>query len=149
MYFTFFGLTILTLYAILNITKKFERQFDYEDKRIYLEAILMLKNKNGSVRSIDIANYLNFTKPSVSVAMKSFREEGYITVDADGGILLTEKGLAIAEKMFERHQIIAKALMALGVDEETAYEDSCKIEHDISSLSFEKIKEHLTKHNIF
>ena len=81
--------------------------------------------------------------------MKSFREEGYITVDADGGILLTEKGLAIAEKMFERHQIIAKALMALGVDEETAYEDSCKIEHDISSLSFEKIKEHLTKHNIF
>ena len=62
--------------------------------------------------------------------------------------MLTEKGLAIAEKMFERHQIIAKALMALGVDEETAYEDSCKIEHDISSLSFEKIKEHLTKHDI-
>ncbi|MFR8974650.1 metal-dependent transcriptional regulator [Congzhengia sp.] len=120
-----------------------------ESAENYLEAILMLKNKNGSVRSIDIANYLNFTKPSVSVAMKSFREEGYITVDADGGILLTEKGLAIAEKMFERHQIIAKALMALGVDEETAYEDSCKIEHDISSLSFEKIKEHLTKHNIF
>lgn len=120
-----------------------------ESAENYLEAILMLKNKNGSVRSIDIANYLNFTKPSVSVAMKSFRKEGYITVDADGGILLTEKGLAIAEKMFERHQIIAKALMALGVDEETAYEDSCKIEHDISSLSFEKIKEHLTKHNIF
>ncbi len=120
-----------------------------ESAENYLEAILMLKNKNGSVRSIDIANYLNFTKPSVSVAMKSFRKEGYITVDADGGILLTEKGLAIAEKMFERHQIIAKALMALGVDEKTAYEDSCKIEHDISSLSFEKIKEHLTKHNIF
>ena len=119
-----------------------------ESAENYLEAILMLKNKNGSVRSIDIANYLNFTKPSVSVAMKSFRKEGYITVDADGG-MLTEKGLAIAEKMFERHQIIAKALMALGVDEETAYEDSCKIEHDISSLSFEKIKEHLTKHNIF
>lgn len=119
-----------------------------ESAENYLEAILILKNKNGYVRSIDIANYLNFTKPSVSVAMKAFREEGYIVVDADGIISLTEKGLEIAEKMFERHQIIAKALMSLGVDEKNAYEDSCKIEHDISTVSFEKIKEHLMRHKI-
>lgn len=119
-----------------------------ESAENYLEAILMLKNQKGYVRSIDIANHLGFTKPSVSVAMKSFREEGYIKVDDDGSITLTEKGMAIAEKMYERHQIVAKALMALGVDEKTAFEDSCKIEHDISSITFEKIKEHLAKHNI-
>lgn len=119
-----------------------------ESAENYLEAILAIKRKNGSVRSIDIANHLNVSKPSVSVAMKAFREEGYIHVDAGGDITLTEKGTAIAEKIFERHHIIAKALMALGVDEETAYEDSCKIEHDISNQSFEKIKEHLMRHNI-
>ena len=119
-----------------------------ESAENYLEAILMLKNKNGYVRSIDISNHLSFTKPSVSVAMKSFREEGYITVDSDGGISLTKKGLAVAEQVYERHQIIAKALIALGVDEQIAYEDSCKIEHDISNASFEKIKEHLNRHNI-
>lgn len=119
-----------------------------ESAENYLEAILMLKNKNGHVRSIDIANQLSFTKPSVSVAMKAFREEGYITVENDGSISLTKKGLEIAERVYERHQIIAKALIALGVDEETAYEDSCKIEHDISDISFEKIKEHLKRYNI-
>lgn len=89
-----------------------------------------------------------FPSPSVSVAMRSFREEGYITVDEDGGLSLTEKGMAVAEKVYERHQIIAKALMALGVDEDTAYQDSCKIEHDISEDTFEKIKSHLKKHRI-
>ena len=118
-----------------------------ESAENYLEAILMLKNKNGHVRSIDIANQLRFTKPSVSVAMKAFREEGYITVETDGTISLTKKGLEIAERIYERHQIIAKALIALGVDEETAYEDSCKMEHDISDISFEKIKEHLKRYN--
>ena len=77
--------------------------------------------------------------------MKNFREDGYINMNHDGSIILTAKGQVIAERMYERHQIIAKALMALGVDEATAYEDSCKIEHDISDLSFEKIKEHLEK----
>lgn len=96
---------------------------------------------------MDIAHELSFTKPSVSVAMKSFREEGYITVDETGGISLTEKGLAIAQRVYERHQVIARALMVLGVDEKTAYEDSCKIEHDISNQSFEKIKEHLVKNH--
>lgn len=117
-----------------------------ESAENYLEAILMIKNEKGSVRSIDVANRLNFTKPSVSVAMKNFREDGYITVDSSGGITLTDKGLEIADRIYERHQIIAKALIALGVDEKTAYEDSCKIEHDISDTSFEKIKEHLAVH---
>ena len=118
-----------------------------ESAENYLEAILMIKKEKGYVRSIDIANKLNFTKPSVSVAMKNFREEGYITVDVDGGITLTEKGLTIAENMYERHQIIAKALMSLGVDEETAYTDSCKIEHDISDQTFNAIKNHMKLHN--
>ena len=100
----------------------------------------MLTRKKGHVRSIDVANELNFTKPSVSIAMKNFREDGYITIADDGGIILTDKGLAVAERVFERHQVIASALMALGVDEKTAYEDSCKIEHDISQQSFEKLK---------
>ena len=116
-----------------------------ESAENYLETIYMLKKKNGYVRSIDIANDLGFSKASVSVAMKSFREDGYINVDANGNISLTEKGVEIAEKMYERHLVIAKALMKLGVSEETAYEDSCKIEHHISSESFNKIKEYFEK----
>lgn len=119
-----------------------------ESAENYLEAILMIKKEKGNVRSIDVANHLNFTKPSVSVAMKSFREEGYVTMDNDGSINLTQKGMEIAEKVYERHEVIAKALIALGIDEEIAYEDSCKIEHDISQQTFDKIKEHLKKHNI-
>ena len=118
-----------------------------ESAENYLESILIIKNKKGTVRSIDIATELGFSKASVSVAMKNFREEGYITIDKNGAILLTEKGLEIAERMYERHQIIAKALIALGVDEKTAYEDSCKIEHDISEQTFEKIKMHYIKKN--
>ena len=93
-----------------------------------------------------VAHHLNFTKPSVSVAMKSFREEGYVTVDTDGNITLTDKGMEIAQKIYERHQVIAKALIALGVDEETAYDDSCKIEHDLSDITFQKIKEYFLSH---
>lgn len=116
-----------------------------ESAENYLEAILMIKRKKGFVRSIDVANELGFSKPSVSVAMKNFREEGYIIIDSDGNISLTKKGMQIAECVFERHNIIARALIALGVDEETAFEDSCKIEHDISQQSFERIKEFLDK----
>lgn len=119
-----------------------------ESAENYLETILVLKKKNGLVRSIDVATHLGFSKPSVSVAMKAFREEGYITVEASGAIELTEKGLYIAEEMFERHNTIARALMAIGVDEETAFDDSCKIEHHISKQSFEKIKEYLINKNI-
>lgn len=117
-----------------------------ESAENYLETILMLHKKHETVHGIDIANHLGFTKPSVSVAMKSFREEGYITVDGEGNISLTEKGMKIAEKVYERHQVIADALMALGVDEETAYNDSCKIEHDISDVTFRKIKKYFTEH---
>ena len=116
-----------------------------ESAENYLEAILMIKKQKGYVRSIDIAHELKITKPSVSVAMKHFREEEYITIDKDGGILLTQKGREIAESVYERHQVIAKVLMTIGVDEETAYEDSCKIEHDISKQKFEKLKEYLDK----
>lgn len=111
-----------------------------ESAENYLEAILMLKKKNGYVRSIDIAHELNFSKASVSVAMKNLREEGYVTTDSDGGLVLTEKGLKIAESVYDRHDLIAEALIALGVSEKTAYEDSCKIEHCLSQESFEKIK---------
>lgn len=118
-----------------------------ESAENYLETILMLTKQKKYVRSIDVANELGFSKASVSVAMKAFREEGYITIDEDGGISLTQKGLLIAEKMYERHTIIARALIALGVSEDVAYIDSCKIEHDISEESFEKIKEFMEKHH--
>lgn len=116
-----------------------------ESAENYLETILILKNKLGMVRSIDIANYLNFSKPSISTAMKSFRENGYITVDDKGFITLTEKGLKIAEKIYERHTILSKCLMDLGVQEKTAKEDACRIEHVISQETFEKIKEYCKK----
>lgn len=116
-----------------------------ESAENYLETIYLLRNKNGNVRSIDIAHELNFSKPSVSVAMKNFREEGYIFVDDLGNITLTEKGEEIAKRMYERHNLIAKALIAIGVSEETAYIDSCKIEHYLSNETFEKIKEYFSK----
>lgn len=116
-----------------------------ESAENYLEAILVLKNKKGNVRSIDVAHELMVSKPSVSVAMKNFREEGYVVVDADGSLSLTDKGLAVAERVYERHQIITKALLAIGVDEITAKDDACKIEHDISDATFEKIKNYIEK----
>ena len=112
-----------------------------ESAENYLETILVLSQKNAAVRSIDIANEMNFTKASISIAMKRLREDGYINMDDDRMITLTQKGKDIASMVYERHQIIAKILIALGVDESTAYEDSCKIEHDLSQKSFEKIKE--------
>lgn len=115
-----------------------------ESAENYLEAILVLKNKKGNVRSIDVAHELMVTKPSVSVAMKRLREDGFITVE-NGDISFTDTGLKAAERIFERHQIITKALMALGVDEITAKDDACRIEHDISDITFEKIKVHIEK----
>ena len=114
-----------------------------ESAENYLETILMLTNRNSFVRSIDIASELAVTKPSVSIAMKAFREEGYIEVDGDGHITLTEKGMAIAEKVYDRHRVIAEFFISLGVSEKTAYEDSCKIEHYISEESYMKIKQYL------
>ena len=118
-----------------------------ESAQNYLEAILILSQKNGNVRSVDVANYMNFTKASISVAMKHLREQEYIAVSDDGSITLIAQGKEIAEMLYERHQVIADILIALGVSEKTAYEDSCKIEHDLSQESFEKIKESLYKHH--
>ncbi len=107
----------------------------------YLETIYMESLKSGSaVRSIDIATALGFSKPSVSVAMKALEEAGYICRDSARLISLTEKGLAIAKNMYERHETIAKYLMAIGVSEETAYEDACKMEHVLSEESFECLR---------
>ena len=111
-----------------------------ESAENYLETILILKNKNGAVRSIDIANELGFSKPSVSVAMKNLRENGYIEVDSSGYITLLDSGRQIAEKIYERHTTLSKWLVSLGVDAKTAAEDACRIEHIISSESFEATK---------
>ena len=116
-----------------------------ESAETYLETILVLSNTRGMVRSIDIANELEYSKPSVSIAMKNLRESGYITVDEDGHISLTNSGLAIAESMYERHRVLSDFLLALGVDEKTAINDACRIEHVISQQSFEKIKQHFNE----
>lgn len=113
-----------------------------ESGQDYLERILMIKNKKGVVRSIDIANELNFSKPSVSVAMKKLREEHLIEVDEKGYITLTDEGYKIAAGILERHVVISKMLISLGVNEKTALEDACKIEHDLSEETFQAIKNH-------
>ncbi len=111
----------------------------------YLETILVISNRNGSCRSIDIANELGFSKPSVSIAMKNLRENGYIDVMGDGKIVLLPPGKEIAEKLYDRHTVLTKALIALGVDKETASEDACKVEHILSQRSYDAIKEYVAK----
>lgn len=117
----------------------------HESAENYLETILMLHKKKGHVRSIDIVNELEFTKPSVSVAMKNLRENGYIHMDAEGYITLSETGAAIAETMYERHTLLTNWLVQLGVSPEIAVEDACRIEHVLSAESFEAIKRHAAK----
>lgn len=119
-----------------------------ESAENYLETILMLGQNGQPVRSIDIVNELGFSKPSVSVAMKKLRENGYIHVDNDGHITLSDSGREIAEKMYERHTLLSSFLIKLGVDEHIAVEDACRIEHVISSETFEKLKEHVDGHTI-
>ena len=109
----------------------------------YLETILSLQNKHGQVRSIDIANEMNFSKPSVSVAMKNLREKNYITMAADGYITLTESGKMRAESVMERHTLLSDWLISIGVSKETALADACKVEHDLSEESFEAIKKEI------
>ena len=106
----------------------------------YLEAMLMMKEKHGYIRSIDVAEQIGVTKPSVSYATKRLRENGYITMDPDGLITLTDKGLEIAERMYERHKLLSELLIRIGVNPETAREDACKIEHDLSVETFEAIR---------
>ncbi len=116
-----------------------------ESAEMYLETILVLNKRKSQVRSIDIAEELDYKKPSVSVAMKHLRENGYIETDPDGHITLTQKGKEIAETMLERHTLISGWLLRLGVDEKTALEDACRMEHVISRQSFEAIKKHVEK----
>ncbi len=116
-----------------------------ESAEDYLETILVLRNRMGEVRSIDVATEMGFSKPSVSIAMKHFRENGYVTVDENGHIHLTESGLAVAERTYERHLVLTRLLTAIGVDEQTAREDACRIEHDISEQTFTCIKEQLRR----
>ena len=105
----------------------------------YLETMLMLRESVGYIRSIDIAEHLGVTKPSVSYATKRLRENGYITMDRDGLITLTDSGMDIARRMFQRHRILTDVFIKLGVDPETAAEDACKIEHDLSQATFDAI----------
>lgn len=112
----------------------------HESAENYLETILLLEKANGSVRSVDIATELGFSKPSVSVAMKNLRESGYIETNSAGHIVLLQKGRDIAEKMYERHTIITKWLVSIGVNEKIAADDACKVEHVISEETFEAIK---------
>ena len=107
---------------------------------MYLETIFVLQEKKSGVRSLDIAEHMSFSKPSVSRAVKLLKSEGYINIDKDGFITLTAEGREVAAKMYERHTLLTQMLVRLGVDKETATEDACRIEHDISDASFAAIK---------
>ena len=114
----------------------------YESAENYLEAILSLHERHGLVRSIDIANELHFSKPSVSVAMKKLRESGYIEMDKEGFISLLPAGEEIARRIYERHKLLTQFFIRLGVDPAVAAADACKVEHDLSDETFQRIKEH-------
>lgn len=118
-----------------------------ESAQDYLETILILLKKQGTVKSIEIANFMNVTKQSVHRAIKNLKEEEYIVVDDRGNITFCEKGMKIAERTYEKHQILSKFFMSLGVPESVAYSDACKIEHDISEESFSAIKKIVNKMN--
>ena len=115
----------------------------HEAAENYLETIYMLRKRNGHCRSIDVATDLGYSKPTVSIAMRNLRESGHVTVDETGELTLTPTGMEIAQRMYERHEVISSFLIALGVPEEIAYRDACKIEHVISDESIEAIKKHL------
>ena len=114
-----------------------------ESGEMYLETIHVLLKKNGNVRSVDVAEYMGYSKPSVSRAMGILKKGEYIHVDADGGLALTEKGLDVAKKIYARHTLLTRLLVGIGVSPETAAEDACKLEHAISDESFEAIKKHV------
>ena len=116
-----------------------------ESGEMYLETIYILSKKSKCVRSIDVVEYMGYSKPSVSRAMGLLRENGYIHMEKEGWIELTDAGREIAERIYERHRLLSEWLMALGVPEKIATKDACRIEHDISSETFEKLKEHISK----
>lgn len=117
-----------------------------ESGEMYLEAILVLAKKSGYVRSIDVSEYLGYSKPSVSRAMGILREGGYILMEKDGAITLTDSGKKLAETIYERHMVLSELLIRLGVDERTATDDACRIEHVISDESFQAIKQYYYQH---
>ena len=119
----------------------------HESAEDYLEAILKLKENQGMVRSIDIVRELGFSKPSISVAMKNLRENGYIRMDDDGYITLLPPGEEIAQRIYSRHKLLTQIFIQLGVSQETAMTDACKVEHDLSDETFEKIKAHAAGEN--
>ena len=118
-----------------------------ESGEMYLETIYVLNKKSGNVRSIDVCEYLGYSKPSVSRAMSLLKNGGFVLTDENGYLTLTEAGLEVAEKMYQRHIILSQMLMRLGVSEKTAVQDACKIEHDISDESFNAIKKHIQDKN--
>lgn len=111
----------------------------------YLEAVLMLQKKNGMVRSVDLARHMGFSKPSISHAVRVLRDGGFLNVDEDGFLHLTDIGREVAEKIYERHQFFTEQLVAAGVDQETAEQDACRIEHAISDKSFQKLRDNYLK----
>ena len=117
--------------------------FMHESAEMYLETIYMLSLNSTCVRSIDVAEALNYSRPSVSRAVGLLKKDGYLLMDGEGFLTLTEEGRALAERIYERHTVLTAALEALGVDRETAAEDACKIEHDISDRTFDAIKAHM------
>lgn len=117
----------------------------HESAEDYLETILILKERTGQVRSIDIATELNYSKPSISVAMRKLRENGYIEVDREGFISLTAAGYGIASEIYNRHTVLTNFFISLGVNEKTAAEDACRVEHDLSEETFAKLREHALK----
>ena len=117
-----------------------------ESGQMYLEAIYVLSQRTPFVRSIDVAEYLDFSKPSVSRAVGLLKNEGLITVDETGRLKLTEEGAAMAQQIYERHTVLTKLFVGIGVDEETAEKDACRIEHYISEKTFNAVKEHMKEH---
>ena len=120
----------------------------HESAEMYLETIYELSQKQPYVRSIDVAETMGYSKPSVSRAVGLLKQGGYLLMDKDGFLSLTESGIVIAQKIYERHNVLAKALMAMGVSKESATEDACKIEHVISDETFDAIKAHLDKYYV-
>lgn len=117
-----------------------------ESGEMYLETIFVLQKKNNHVRAVDVAEYMCYSKPSVSRAMGLLKKGGFIEIAPDGAIALTDSGYAVAEKIYERHTLLSRLLISLGVNEKTAMEDACKIEHNISDESFDAIKKHVQEH---
>ena len=118
----------------------------YESGQMYLETIYLLSKEQRLVRAIDVSDHMGYSKPSVSRAVSTLKRDGYITVSEEGGLQLTQQGLEVAQTMYERHTVLTKLLMSLGVDEETATEDACRMEHVISEKSFAAMKVHMSRH---